>query len=183
MKKTIIDRSHIIPFPLPEYLADFLANQLNTPLQIINDQTIVKAMHIKRRTSFGKMILRSLEQSEKPVFIKKGLTIYITVSKYNRTHSKKLVEARGTFLQLSNESIEDIKEVLDDYFRAIMVAYVDGAYFGHDFKKGKRDSAIRNFLQIHNISHDKNKFENLKRMYYREKEQEKHAKKQIYRML
>lgn len=183
MKITAVDKSHIIPFPLPEYLADFISNQLHTPLQIINDSTIVKGMHIKLRSSFGKMILRSLERSERPVYIKKGLTLYITASKYNRTHSKKLVEARGTFLKLSDESITDIKEVFEDYFRAVLVSYVDGALFGNNFKKGKRDSAIREFLKNHNIYHDKNKFENFKRMYYREKEANKQFKDQINRML
>ena len=183
MKKKEVDKSHIIPFPLPDYLADFLSSQLNTPLQIINDHTIVKAMHIKRQSSFGKMILRCLEKSDRPVFVKKGLTIYITVSKYNRTNSKKLVEARGVFLELSHESIIEIQEVLEDYFKSVLVSYVDGAHFGADFKKGKRDKAIRNFLDQYQMDSDKSAFARFKRMYYREKDKETPSKQQVNRML
>lgn len=183
MKKREVDKSHIIPFPLPEYLADFLSSQLNTQLQIINDSIIVKAMHIKRRSSFGKMILRCLEKSDRPVFVKKGLTIYITVSKNMRIHSKKLVEARGTFLKLPDESIIEIQEVLEDYFKAVLVSYVDGAHFGHDYKKGKRDQAIHNFLSLYNMNSKKSSFERFKRMYYREKDKLAPSKQQINRML
>lgn len=183
MKKGKIDKTHIIPFPLPEYLADFISNQLRTPLQIVDDHTRVKAMHISRRSSFGKMILRCLEKSDKEIFVRKGLTIFITVSQYNRIHSKKLVEARGTFLKLSDESVLEIQEVFKDYFEAVLVSFVDGAHFGNNYKKGKRDAAIRKFIKTYGIREEKSMFDRLKRMYYREKSANHRHNSKIHRML
>jgi len=140
-------------------------------------------MHITRNRPLGKFVLRCLEKTNKPLFIKNGITLYIKVSENNRVNDKKIVEARYTSVILSQSSINDIIEVFDSFFRAALIAYVNGAEFGNDYKKGKRNKAIYSFLEKYNMNCGKSSFEKIVKMYYREKQAETNAKVLINRLL
>ena len=182
-KKRSLDRSQIIPFPLPEYLAQFISAQLDTPIEIINDTIRAKAMHIRANTPLGKFILRCTEKTDKPTLVKKGLTMYITVSTHAGKHDGKMVEARGTFLTLTEEAIKDITDLFEATFKTQLVEFVDGVMYGNNFKKGKRNKAIATFLEKYNINPSKSDFERFKKMYYREKKQNNLSNKLINKLL
>lgn len=172
------DKSQIIPFPLPEHLALFISQQLDTPIENIGENLEIKAkaLHIQRKRPFGKMILRCLETTNKPVFINNGVSLYISVSKYSRINDKSVVPCRSNFLQLSKNEVEDIIDVFETFFRTSLVSFIDGASFGNYSKKRtySKIAAIVEFLQKYNIAHDDLAVERYRKLYDREKKASKH---------
>ncbi|MFI1771005.1 hypothetical protein [Thalassobellus citreus] len=164
-----LDKSQIIPFPLPEHLCMFISEQLDTPIELIANNVKAKALHIKNNRPFSKMILQCLETSNKPVKVKEGITFYIAVSKNIRRRNKKVVDCRSGFVNFSEKEIKDITDVFESLFRLSLVSYVDGAHFGNDFKKGKRYKAITEFLQKYNLASDDKAFQNYEKLFEREK--------------
>lgn len=164
-----IDKSQIIPFPLPEHLCLFISEQLDTPIEIIGNNIKAKALHVKNTRPFGKMILRCLKKSHKPVLIKEGITFYISVSNLISRGDNKVVDARYSFVDFDETEINDIIDVFESLFRLSLVSYVDGAHFGNDFKKGKRYKAITEFLQKYNLVSNDKAFQNYEKLFEREK--------------
>jgi len=164
-----LDKSQIIPFPLPEHLCLFISEQLDTPIETIGDNIKAKAMHITNNRPFAKMILRSLRPSTKPVFIKEGLTIYIAVSKNIRRGDKQIIECRSGYVNFGDAEIKDITDVFESLFRISLINFVEGAHFGNDFKKGKRYKAITEFLQKYNLAANDKAFQNYQKLFEREK--------------
>lgn len=173
-----IDKSQIIPFPLPEHLALFISHQLDTPIENIGKNLEIKAraIHIKRKRPLGKMILRCLETSNKPVFVNEGFTLYISVSKNSRIHDKNIVPCRSTFVQLNEKEISDITDVFETLFRTSLVSFIDGASFGNYTKKREHSkfAAIVEFLKKYNLAHDDLAVERYRKLYDREKKACKH---------
>lgn len=169
-----LDKSQIIPFPLPEHLSLFVSQQLDTPIETISENLQAKALHIQRKRPLGKLILRCLKKTDKPVLVNDGFTLYISVSKNSRINDKKITECRFSFVTLDEDEIADIVDIFDTLFRTALVSYVDGARFGNNFKKGKMFAAIVQFLQKYNLAHDDLAVESFRQMYNREKKADKH---------
>lgn len=166
-----LDKSQIIPFPFPEYLSLYISSQLNSPIEKIgNDLNVnAKCLHVNRSRALGKMILRCLEETNKPQFISNGFTMYISASKNLRIDDKKITEGRSSFIRLSEIEIKDITDVFETLFRTEFVAFVSGAHFGNDYKKGKVFKAITAFLTKYNLDSDQSAVENFRKYYNRHK--------------
>lgn len=168
-----LDKSTIVPFPLPEHLCLFISEQLTTPIETINNGVKAKAMHIKGTRPFAKMILRCLEPSNKPVLLTEGITFYISVSNFINRGDNKIVDCRYGFVDFTETEIQDIVDVFESLFRLSFVSYVDGAHFGNDLKKGKRYKAITEFLKKYNLAADDKAYESYQKLYHREKNRSK----------
>ena len=166
-----LDKSQIIPFPFPTHLALFIAAQLKSPIEKIGADLNIKAkcLHVNRSKALGKMILRCLEETNKPQFISRGLSMYISASKNLRIDDKKITEARSSFVHLSPTEIKDMTDVFETLFRTEFIAFVSGAHFGNDYKKGKIFKAITTFLTKYNLDSDKSAVENYRKYYNRHK--------------
>gem|GEM_PF-6555983 len=162
----------IIPFPLPEHLSEFVVSQMNTPVQLLDDGSKAKALHIKRNSEFGKLIHRCLRKSNKPAFAKEGFTMYIAVSNFSANNDKKVACGRYSYLELQAEEIKEIISVFDSWFKTCLVHFIDGAVFAHKFNgksKGIIHASITEFMEFYKISDSKTKFSAFVKHYQREK--------------
>ena len=162
----------LIPFPLPEHLAEFVVSQMNSPVQVLEDGSPAKALHIKRHNEFGKLIHRCLKKSNRPAFAKEGFTMYIAVSNYAGDHDKKNVKGKYSFMDLEKEEIKEIISVFDSWFKTCLVHFIDGAVFAHRFNgktKGIVHASIVEFMNFYKISNSKTKFDAFVKHYQREK--------------
>jgi hypothetical protein len=160
--------TRITPFPFPDHLAQFLSSQLTTDIEVI-DGYDAKAIHIKNDRALCKMITRSLEKADRPIVVKNGITFYVSVSKNLRIKDKLCEEARFTDMFLSEESIREIIDVFESIFRLAMVSFVDGANFGNNYRKGKRNRAIYEFMKKFQLTNSTTAFDKYLQMYKREK--------------
>lgn len=163
-----LDKSQIIPFPLPEHLCLFISERLNTPIETIGNNIQAKALHVRRNKKLGTLILRELEKSNTAVKVDHGFTMYISTSKYNGTNDFSIVESRSSFLNFSASGIKEIQDIFEDLFRMCLVAFIDGSNFGTNYKKGTRKYALTKFLQKYNLAHDDLAFERYKKYYQRQ---------------
>lgn len=166
----------LIPFPLPEHLSEFVASQMDSPVEILEDGTKAKALHIKRKGGFGKLIHRSLKKSNRPAFAEKGFTMYIAVSNRAGDQDKNVVAGKYSFLELGKEEISEIIAVFDSWFKTCLVHFVDGAVFAHKFNgksKGIVHASITQFMEYYKISDSKTLFAALVKFYDREKRAER----------
>ena len=168
-----LDKSQIIPFPLPEHLCLFISERLNTPIETIGDNIQVKALHVSSFRPSGKYILKCLEKANKPKAYSKGITMYISTSKYISTNNKNIVECRDSVIEISPKEISEITEVFEDMFRMCLVSFLDGSFFGSTFKKGKHKYALVEFLKKYNLGGCDKTFEKYKKYYSRVKKQGK----------
>ena len=164
----------VIPFPLPEYLSEFVLSQLNTPVLEMELEGCrhAKALHIKRNSEFGKLIHRCLTTSNKPAFVKNGYTMYISVSNFAGDHDKAVPVGKYSFLCLGEEEIKEIISVFDSWFKTCLVHFLDGAVFAHTFNgktKGIVHASITEFMSYYKISDSKTKFDTFVKYYQREK--------------
>lgn len=162
----------IIPFPLPEHLSEFVVSQMNTPVQLLDDGSKAKALHIKRNSEFGKLIHRCLRKSNKPAFAKEGFTMYIAVSDNSSRWDNKVPDGRSSFLDLEDAEIKEITSVFDSWFKTCLVHFIDGAVFAHNFNgktKGIVHASITEFMDFYKISNSKTKFDAFVKHYQREK--------------
>lgn len=162
----------LIPFKLPEYLSEFVVSQMNTPVEILDDGSSAKALHIRKRSEFGKLIQRCLRKSNKPAFAKEGFTLYIAVSENTRRRDKKAPDCRSTFMDLDEEEMGEIISVFDAWFKTCLVHFIDGAVFAHTFNgktKGIIHASIIQFMEYYKISNSKTKFDAFVKHYQREK--------------
>lgn len=163
----------LIPFPLPEYLNEFVISQLNTPVQELEGgQAEVKALHIRRNSEFGKLIHRCLKKSNKPAFAREGFTMFLAVSNYAGNNDKNIVPGKYSFLSLQEEEIKEIVSVFDSWFKTCLVHFIDGAVFAHTFNgktKGIVHASITEFMEYYKISNSKTKFDTFVKHYQREK--------------
>jgi len=172
-----IDKSQVIPFPLPEHLASFISHQIDSPISLIGPQNNIeaKALHISRKRPLGKFILRCLKPGNKPSFIDKGFSIYISVSKYTRSSDQKIVPCRYSFIEFDEAEINEIISVFETLFRTALISFLDGAQFGNSAKKKARGkfASIIEFLQKYNLAHDDLAVERYRKLYDREKKADK----------
>ena len=162
----------LIPFPLPEYLSEFVVSQMDTPVEVLEDGTEAKALHIKRKGGFGKLIHRSLKKSNRPVFAKEGFTMYIAVSNRAGDHDKNVIPGKYSFLELEEQEINEIISIFEDWFKTCLVHFIDGAVFAHKFNgkgKGIIHASITEFMAYYKISDSKTKFDAFVKHYQREK--------------
>lgn len=166
-----LDKSQILPFPLSEHLAMYISSQLESPIEMLGENLNISAkyLHINRSRPLGKMILRCLEATNKPQFITEGFCMYISTSKNAGNYDKKIVSCRSQFVQLSAAEISDITDIFETLFRTEFIAFVDGAHFGNDLKKGKVFKAIIQFLEKYNLAHDGMAVERYRKLYSRSK--------------
>lgn len=168
----------LIPFPLPEHLAEFVVSQMDTPVEELADGSKAKALHIKRRSEFGKLIHRCLQKSNKPAFARKGFTMYIAVSNFSGDHDKKVAVGKSTFLDLDEEEIKEITSVFDSWFKTCLIHFVDGAVFAHKFNgktKGIVHASITEFMEYYKITNSNTLFGALVKLYQRHKKAERPA--------
>ena len=162
----------LIPFPLPEHLAEFVVSQMDTPVEILEDGSKAKALHIKRRSEFGKLIHRCLRKSNKPAFAKKGFTMFIAVSNFAGDHDKEVAVGKYSFLDLGEEEIKEIISVFDSWFKTCLIHFVDGAVFAHKFNgktKGIVHASITEFMEFYKLSDSNTLFASLVKLYQRQK--------------
>ena len=162
-----LDKSQIVPFPLPEHLCIFISEKLNSPIETISNGVKAKALHIHRKQKLGVLILRALEKTSRPVKVSQGFSMYISVSKYNSTNDKNIVESRGSFLEIPQDAISDIIDIFEDLFRMCLVSFIDGSNFGAAYKKGHRKYALTTFLEKYNLAGNDLMFEKYKKHYHR----------------
>lgn len=162
----------LIPFPFPEYLAEFISSQLEGSIETMDNGDQAKSLHISRNSEFGKFIYRCLKRSNKPTFAKKGYTMYIRVSSFAGITDKNVEDGRYSFLDLDDREIKEIISVFKSWFKTCLVHYVDGAKFAHGFhgkQKGIVHAAILDFMCIYKISQSKSHFESFVKHYNRNK--------------
>lgn len=169
MPSMAIDKSQIIPFPLPEHLCLYISERLNTPIEEIGEGVKAKALHISRHRKFGKYILKCLEKSDYSKRVLQGFTMYITVSGHNGKNDKSIVEGRSHLLGLDETAIKEITEFFEEDFRQSLVTFIDGSNFGISYKKGVRKYALTTFLEKYNLAGDDLAFEKYKKYYQRQK--------------
>lgn len=172
VKTTPSVSKQIIPFPLPDYLREFLVSQINTPAQTLPDGSPGKTLHIRRTGEFGKLIHRCLKKSNKPAFVKEGFTMYLAVSNFAGDHDKDVPVGKYSFISLEEKEIKEIISVFDSWFKTCLVHFVDGAVFAHTFNgktKGIVHASITQFMNYYKISNSKTKFDTFVKHYYREK--------------
>lgn len=165
----------LIPFPLPEHLSEFVVSQMNSPVQVLDDGSKAKALHIKKNSEFGKMIQRCLRKANKPA-AKEGFTFYIAVSENARRRDKKIPDCRSTFMDIDEDEISEIISVFESWFKTCLVHFVDGAVFAHKFNgksKGIVHASITEFMEYYKISNSKTKFDAFVKHYQREKKAER----------
>ena len=170
------DHKQIIPFPLPDYLSEFVVSQLEGPVETLGDGSHAKALHITRNSEFGKYIYRCLKKENKPSFAKEGYTMYIAASSYARITDKTIEEGRYSFLGLGEREIKEITSLFRSWFNTCLVHYIDGAKFAHSVhgrQRGIVHKAIVNFMETYNITQDKAYFETFRKHYQREKKAER----------
>lgn len=149
---------------------------MNTPVELLEDGSKAKALHIKKSSEFGKIIQRCLRKSNKPAFAKEGFTLYIAVSENARRRDKLVPDCRSTFLDFDQEEIAEVISVFETWFRTCLVHFVDGAVFAHNFNgktKGIIHASINEFMEYYKISNSKTKFDTLLKHYQREKRAER----------
>lgn len=168
-----MDSSQIIPFPLPEHLCLYISERLNTPIETIGNGIKAKAMHISRNRNFGKYILRCLEKTEPCNKVHKGFTMYIAVSPFVGVTDKSIVEGRSHYVGFTEKNIAEITEFFEEAFRDSLVDFIDGTYFGVNYKKGSEKYALTQFLLKYNLAGDDLAFEKYKKHYQRYKQRSK----------
>ncbi|MUP44893.1 hypothetical protein E0K83_03925 [Gramella sp. BOM4] len=169
----------LIPFPFPRYLAEFLISQMNSPVQLMDDGSKAKALHINQKNEFGKLIYRCLRKTNRPTFEAEGCKFYIAVSENARVNNKTvLVDGRSTFMELNKKEIEEITSVFKSWFETCLDHFVDGAVFAHKYNgktKGIIHASITEFMEFYKISYSKTLFDRLVKHYQRYKKSEKPA--------
>jgi len=168
-----LEKTRLSPFPFPKHLAQFLVNQLDSPVEDING-TQAKAIHIDRRRAIGKYIIKCLETSSRPIKVEKGITLYVATSYRVSANEKNAPDARYTDVFLSEKSINEIKEIFEDFMRAEFISFIDGVDFGNEYRKskqGKFSSGVYAFLEKYSIDNDGKSFDRFKKMYQRSKKQ------------
>ncbi|WP_196890387.1 hypothetical protein [Aureivirga marina] len=159
----------LIPFELPDHLAYYLYFQLKTPVENINGYES-KALHVSKRSKLGELILLLLEETDKPIKVKEGFTLYISIPvRIKQNKEESFVENRYSFVYLSEKSRESIIKVFQAFFETNLFSFVDGVAFYREGKKGKQNAAIIEFLQKHRVPFNESEFERYKKQYYRSK--------------
>ena len=161
----------MIPFPLPEYLSEFVVSQMDTPAVEMKDGSKAKALHIKRQSEFGKFIYRCLKKRNRPAFAEKGFTMYIAASNYAGDHDPDIACGKYSFLDLEESEIQEIISVFDAWLKTCLVHFVEGAVFAHKYNgktKGIVHASITEFMNFYKISNSKTKFDTFVKYHQRE---------------
>lgn len=172
----------LIPFPLPEYLRQFVISQMDSPIEILDDGSKVKALHITRSSTFGKFILRSLSKSNKPAFVKSGITMHISISDHSGNNDKNIPAGKYSYLDLEEREIKEIISVFKAWFQGCLFHFIEGGryYMEKDGKqRGIVHDAILAFMDKYSISHEDSHFEAFRKYYSREKKSQRAALERV----
>lgn len=165
--------SQIIPFPLPSYLATYFANKITTEPVITADGSYAKPFSIKRDSLFGSFVFRCLSKQDKPVYFKKGITFFIKFNEHQTTQESNTVNARYSFVGLSEESVKEITKVFKTVFEENLKSYVAGAEdVTRKFierERGIQKEAIINFCEKYSVTYTNKNLQAWIKMIYRDK--------------
>lgn len=160
---------HYLPFPLPYYLARFVATKLNTPIEQLSSGDRVKAFHVTGKSQFGKLLLNNLKQATGPAKKDFNATIYISVSKYaGRRNNIPCGENVG--YDLDDHIIKEIITIFDQYYYDCFYEYMEGAIEAFAIsgkQKGIIFKAIESYLHRYGTPDDPAQFERLRKRYQR----------------
>lgn len=119
--------NQLLPFPLPPYLSRFVASKLNSPIQTLSNGINVKALHVRGKSRFGKMILRNLKQANIPVKKEVNTTLYISVSSYSGSNNAGVLCGENTEYVMPVDIMKDIVEIFEQYYYDCFYEYMEGS--------------------------------------------------------
>jgi len=169
---TVNSNYQYIPFPVPEYLAQFLAFKLNTK---IRRQDGLVCVSVTRHAELGKMILQHLSKDSRRVTKKTEGVFFLKVSNFAGANSADILRGDRHLLRLDKKSQVKIIETLKADFEESLLNYVAGAEFAHkkngwspvQKRKGIRKHAINEFCKKNKVNPDKRSFDSLFKMIQR----------------
>lgn len=161
-----------IPFPVPEYLAQFLAFKLHTK---IRKQHGLTCINVTRHAELGKMILGHLSKDPRRVSKKTEGVFFLKISNYAGNNMPEVPRGDRHLLRLEPASQDKLIDHLKNDFEENLLHYVQGAEFAHKMngwtpaqkRKGIRKHAINEFCKKNRVSPDKRSFDSLFKMIQR----------------
>lgn len=161
----------MIPFPVQEYLGQYLAFVLN---QKMISENGVQSIVVDRHTELGRIILQSLEVSYKKPVPLKGV-LHIQVSPFAGNNYNDTPNGRRCFYTIGPKAYRSLSDWLKLDFEEAVFNYSQGAEFAHKVngwtpdqkRKGIRKRAILEFCKLHGVSPDKRSFDSLFKMVQR----------------
>lgn len=146
----------LIPFPVNAYLATYLANKLKQSITNIDG---LDTIEVDRFSGFGKLIMRSIEESPIPVNNRNDSIIYLKISCHSGDHYD-IPRGKLHFLKINKKALKNLTTIIKDDFDASLTSFVDGAEFAHKLngwtpdkkRKGIRKKAIVQFCQKHQVT-------------------------------
>lgn len=172
-----------IPFPLPEYLATYFGNKLNTDPDLMTDGSFAKPFYVSRTSDFGKYVLSLLKKATSKNKREDYILFYISISNYAGDHDKDIAVGKYSFLQLDEKAIKKIVNRFKSVFEMQLMAYISGAesqYQSEAENKRVRTRAIREFCKENNVLYSPQNLEAWKKQHQRLK---KSRKELIYNCL
>ncbi|WP_074406638.1 hypothetical protein [Aquimarina megaterium] len=127
-----MSKKQIIPFPLPEYLATYFGNKLNTKTHLLTNGSLVKPFHVDMSSSFGRFVCTKLSKANKPTVLEKGMTFFIEVSLTAGSNFAEVVEGRYALMEFTDQAINEITLRFKAAFERELLAYVAGAESQHE---------------------------------------------------
>lgn len=167
-----LENKKLVPFPFPPHLAQYLATQMDSPIEELATGVKAKALHISSERVVGKFIIERLCKSEQPVKVEKGITLYVSVSNHANRHSD-IPEVKYKDQYLSESSIRYLIQFFEFNFRTNLVHFVEGVQFGCDYKKGKFKKGICRFFKKYNVDYDGKMFDRYEQHVKREFKKDK----------
>ena len=166
------DNHQLIPFPIPDYLAQFLAHKLNTKIRNHDGLPCIK---VERYTLLGKTILRSLEKDLRFSSRKTTKGIFLKISNHSGDHDSSIPNGKRYFLKLNPTASNDLAIALKSEFEEALLMFVKGAEYAHkkngwnpmQKRKGIRKHAILEFCKTNEVNLEKRTFDSLFKMVQR----------------
>ncbi|WP_378186880.1 hypothetical protein ACE939_00845 [Aquimarina sp. W85] len=172
----------ILPFPLPQYLATYFGNKLNTKEHLLSNGSLAKPFYVDMFSPFGIFVYEKLSKANKPEVLKKGMTFFIEVSLTAGSNFKNVVEGRYALMGLDENAIKEIELRFKAAFERELLAYVAGAESQHEVslkreRTGKRCTenyrvrtrAIKRFCEKNNVLYTDKNLEAWKKRCHRAK--------------
>ena len=142
------DNHQLIPFPIPDYLAQFLAHKLNTKIRNHDGLPCIK---VERYTLLGK------------------------ISNHSGDHDSSIPNGKRYFLKLNPTASNDLAIALKSEFEEALLMFVKGAEYAHkkngwnpmQKRKGIRKHAILEFCKTNEVNLEKRTLDSLFKMVQR----------------